>query len=120
MRETQRKGDLAVSVALKVFTEMGYDVSVPFTESAAYDLIVDLNSSLKRVQVKYSKSRHIALRRIHSNSNGYVVKTPKKNSYDWLFVYSPNGDCFLIKRTEKIFKNKNAITVLEKEKIRKG
>jgi hypothetical protein len=41
MRETQRKGDIAVSQAIATFTKMGFDVSIPFTESAAYDLVAD-------------------------------------------------------------------------------
>jgi hypothetical protein len=28
----------------------------------------------------------VDLRRIHSNSNGYVVKLTEPNSYDWLYV----------------------------------
>src|SRR5581483_7375598 len=76
VRSTQRKGDIATSRAIAVFTAMGYDVSIPLTESAAYDLVVDDGSRLERVQCKYvSVSRNqVDLRRIHSNSTGYVVK----------------------------------------------
>lgn len=41
MRLTQRKGDLATTQAISTFTRMGFDVSIPVTESAQYDLIVD-------------------------------------------------------------------------------
>ena len=34
MRQTQRKGDIAVAQAIATFTRMGYDVAVPLTESA--------------------------------------------------------------------------------------
>jgi hypothetical protein len=40
MRQTQRKGDIAVAQAIATFTRMGYDVAVPLTESAPYDLVV--------------------------------------------------------------------------------
>ena len=86
MRTTQRKGDIAVSQAIARFTKMGYDVALPLTESAHYDLIVDTGEELKRVQVKYSGAREVALRRIHSNSNGYVVKKTGLNAYDWLYI----------------------------------
>jgi len=56
MRITQRKGDIAVSQAIARFTKMGYDVALPLTESAHYDLIVDTGRVLKRVQVRYSSS----------------------------------------------------------------
>ena len=61
---------------------MGYDVALPFTESAAYDLIVDIGKKLVRVQVRYCGVREVVLRRVHSNSKGYVVKKTKDSAYD--------------------------------------
>ena len=106
MKTTQRKGDIAVSQAISRFTKMGYDVALPLTESASYDLIVDTNEGLKRVQVRYSSVKDIALRRIHSNSKGYVVKKTKPNAYDWLYVYKSTGEEYLIK---KCLVNRNAV-----------
>jgi len=95
MRTTQRKGDIATSQAIATFTRMGYDVAVPLTESAAYDLVVD-DGVLHRVQCKFSTHREVDLRRIHSNSSGYVVKRIERDAYDWLYVLRPDGDEFLI------------------------
>jgi PD-(D/E)XK endonuclease len=53
MRATQRKGDIATARAIARFTAMGYDVAIPLTESAAYDLIVDDGERLVRVQCKF-------------------------------------------------------------------
>jgi len=97
MRETQRKGDSAVAQAIATFTKFGYDVAIPLTESAHYDLIVDTGKELKRIQVKYCGSTEVDLRRIHSNSTGYVVKKSKKNSYDWLYIFKDNGKEYLVK-----------------------
>ncbi|MBV8984424.1 MAG: hypothetical protein JO248_08315 [Acidimicrobiia bacterium] len=97
MRHTQRKGDIATAKAIHTFTAMGFDVSVPFTESAAYDLVVDDGEGLRRVQCKYSTGPEVDLRRIHSNSNGYVVKRTLPKSYDWLYVLRPDGGEFLIR-----------------------
>ncbi len=96
MRTTQRKGDIAVSQAIATFTKLGYDVSIPLTESAAYDLIVDTTNSVHRVQVRYSGSREVDLRRIHSNSSGYVIKKPRKNAYDWLYILKSTGEEYLL------------------------
>lgn len=97
MRETQRKGDSAVAQAIATFTKAGYDVSIPLTESAAYDLIVDGHEMIRRVQVRYSTNGEVDLRRIHSNSMGYVVKKPKKGAYDWLYVFkASSGEEYLI------------------------
>lgn len=96
MRETQRKGDIAVAQAIATFTKLGHDVSVPLTESAAYDLVVDDGDVLRRVQVRYASGVEVELRRIHSNSQGYVVKKTRANAYDWLYVLRSDGSEFLI------------------------
>lgn len=97
MRNTQRKGDCAVAQAIATFTKMGYDVLLPLTESAAYDLVVDTEESLKRVQVRFTSSNEVDLRRVHSNSQGYVIKKPKENAYDWLYILTGTGKEYLIK-----------------------
>ena len=93
---TQRKGDTAVAQAVATFTKLGADVLFPLTESAAYDLVVDMGDGLKRVQVKYSSNKEVGLRRIHSNSKGYVVKNFRKNAFDWLYVLNSRGEEYLI------------------------
>ncbi|MEK7594226.1 MAG: group I intron-associated PD-(D/E)XK endonuclease [Patescibacteria group bacterium] len=97
MRTTQRKGDTAVAQAIATFTRIGHDVSLPLTESAAYDIVVDAEDKLYKVQVRYSSTKDVELRRIHSNSQGYVVKKTKKNAYDWLYVLFSDGREYLIK-----------------------
>ena len=97
MRITQRKGDIATAKATSTFTELGYDVAIPFTESAAYDLIVDDGTQLARVQCKFCGRREVDLRQIHSNSTGYVVKRTREGAYDWLYVLRPDGSEYLIK-----------------------
>jgi len=97
VRTTQRKGDIATARAVATFTEMGFDVALPLTESAAYDLIVDDGDRLIRVQCKFSAGRQVDLRRIHSNSTGYVVKRTSSGAYDWLYVLSGVGSEYLIK-----------------------
>ena len=99
MRATQRKGDTATARAIATFTAMGYDVSIPLTESAAYDLVVDDGARLLRVQCKFVDGRRnqVDLRRIHSNSGGYVVKFTRPDAYDWLFVLNGVRGEYLIK-----------------------
>src|SRR5262245_51636352 len=98
MRDTQRKGDLAVAKAIHTFTAMGYDISKPLTESAAYDLIVDTGENLFRVQVRYwGGGKEVELRRIHSNSQGYVVKKTRAGAYDWLYILTADGREYLIR-----------------------
>lgn len=97
MRTTQHKGDTATARAISTFTARGCDVSIPLTESAAYDLVVDDGQLLARVQCKYVSGKQVDLRRIHSNAGGYVVKTCIDAAYDWLYVLNAEGQEFLIK-----------------------
>ena len=96
MRETQRKGDIAVAQAIATFTRKGFDVLLPLTESSPYDLVVDLGQVLKRVQVKFTSTNEVDLRKIHSNSNGYVIKKTIESDYDWLYILNSKGEEFLI------------------------
>jgi len=99
MRDTQRKGDIGVTQAVATFTRIGYDVSIPITESAAYDILVDDGTQIHRVQVRYTSNVNgeVDLRRIHSNSQGYVVKKLSSKAYDWLYILKSSGEEYLIK-----------------------
>ena len=97
MRLTQRKGDIATARAIFTFTSMGFDVSIPMTESAPYDLIVDDGERIVRVQCKYMGGNQVDLRRIHSNAQGYVVKRTAAGAYDWLYVLKADGTEYLLK-----------------------
>jgi hypothetical protein len=97
VRATQRKGDIATARAVARFTTMGYDVAIPLTESAAYDLVVDDGRTLARVQCKFVSGRQVDLRRIHSNAGGYVVKRTEAGAYDWLYVLDAAGREYLLR-----------------------
>ena len=97
MRLTQKKGDSAVAQAIATFTRLGHDVLIPLTESAPYDLAIDTNEGIKRLQVRFTSTNEVDLRRIHSNSRGYVIKKTKHNSYDWLYILDQDGKEYLIK-----------------------
>ena len=113
-RETQRKGDLAKAKSIATFTAMGYDVAVLITESAAYDIIVDTPEGLQRVQVKYTSTDGVDLRKIHSNSTGYVVKLQGGNDYDLLYVFHPVLGEFLYR---KCLEGRQNVKLSQMEKI---
>jgi hypothetical protein len=111
MRVTQRKGDIATAQAVATFTRMGYDVSIPITESAKYDLIIDTPDGLKRVQVKYSSIRKVDLRNIHSNANGYVVKKCEPDAYDWLYIFYAGETGFEEYLIPECFAGRNSVSL---------
>jgi len=116
MRTTQRKGDTAVAQAIATFTRIGFDVSLPLTESAPYDLIVDSGDGLKRLQVRFISGKQVDLRNIHSNSKGYVVKKVKDVVYDWLYILHQDGSEYLFKNcfTERRSLNPTASNLIAK------
>jgi hypothetical protein len=97
-RTTQRKGDIAVAKAIADFTERGWDVSLPITESASYDLVVDDGNALFRVQVRYwgGQQTWVDLRNTNTNTKGSHKKHRVKDSYDWLYAYRPDDGGYLV------------------------
>jgi outer membrane protein assembly factor BamB len=95
---------------------MGYDVSIPLTESAAYDLVVDDGERLWRVQCKYTSNprRQVDLRRIHSNSTGYIVKETENGAYDWLYVLHEANCEYLVKTC---FVGRHYVTLRDADKV---
>ena len=114
---TQRKGDLATAQAIATFTRMGYDILIPITESAAYDIVVDTSDKLMRVQVKFSSDRKVDLRNIHSNSNGYVIKKAKQDAYDWLYVLYEKDDILEEHLFTNCFVNRRCVSLVKSSRL---
>jgi len=53
-KNSKKQGDAGLGQAIAYFTLLGYDVALPLTDSADWDLIVEIDNELKRVQVKSS------------------------------------------------------------------
>lgn len=53
-KNSKKQGDAGLGQAIAYFTMSGYDVALPLTDSADWDLIVEIEGQLKRVQVKTS------------------------------------------------------------------
>lgn len=56
MLNTITLGDIGESIAIMQFTKAGSVVSKPLTNNARYDLIIEKNKKLYRVQVKTTQS----------------------------------------------------------------
>jgi hypothetical protein len=53
-KNSKKQGDAGLGQAIAYFTMKGYDLALPLTDSADWDLIVEMEDGLKRVQVKTS------------------------------------------------------------------
>jgi hypothetical protein len=107
---SSKQGDIGESKAIYEYTKLGYTVSRTIFDSAKYDLIIERNGKLKRVQVKTTTTR---------KHNNYVVdlrtsyrnysKPRSKNDYDVLFVLAKDGTCWSIPLND--IDNKTTITL---------
>ena len=50
---SKEKGNIGEAVVLSEFIKRGIQVSIPFGDSARYDLIAEFNGKLNKIQVKY-------------------------------------------------------------------
>ncbi len=71
---TNMKGDVAELAVATRYLELGYWVSKPFGDDAPYDLIVDFNGELKRIQVKHVKPKNECLNIKLNSSTGKKYK----------------------------------------------
>jgi hypothetical protein len=53
-KNSKKQGDAGLGQAIAYFTLKGYDIALPLTDSADWDLIVETENGLQRVQVKTS------------------------------------------------------------------
>ena len=54
MLDSKFKGNLTELLCLAAFTELGYQISIPYGDHARYDFIADINNNLYRIQCKSS------------------------------------------------------------------
>ncbi len=77
MLDTKQIGNLTELQCITRLYELGYPISIPFGDSEKYDLILDVNNNLYRVQVKHGT--------MEFNENGepdvLIIKTRWQSGY---------------------------------------
>ncbi len=99
---TKRKGSIAVGAAIAHFISKGLTVLLPVADCDLYDLVVDKDGNIDKIQCKYTNDKepnggyNVDLRTF----GGYRDKTYylkyKKGDFDFLFVYCSNEQKYLI------------------------
>lgn len=101
------QGNMGLGKAIDFFTSYGVTVSIPLNDTQGYDLIVDINNELKRVQVKTgrysngsSNSFLIGLKTAGGNKyysgSKYGIKNFDKSRSDLLFIYTADEKMYII------------------------
>lgn len=104
---TVTQGAVGLGIAIAWFVENGYIVSIPLNDNQPYDIIVDNNNGLKRVQVKTTRNKEkgrknytVQLRSIRPNKNLNKIKKFDGHSCDLLFIVAENKDKYCIPAQE--------------------
>ena len=99
---TKAVGDASVAVIMAEIIKRGVSVLIPFGDKDAYDLVIDLSGSFKRIQCKTAwidPARDYALIFNTSSNTGHNPKTRKRATYQGLIdgfaVWSPEFDLIL-------------------------
>lgn len=93
-KNSKKQGDAGLGIAIAYFTSKGYDVALPLTDSADWDLIVEIDGKLTRVQVKTSTQlSKTGIMKFNANVNGGnksgkgKSKVISDQQWDLLFLY---------------------------------
>ena len=102
---SKNQGDTGLGSAIAYFTSIGICVSIPLTDSQDYDLVVDIDGELKKVQVKTTSYKNPAgnyvagLKICGGNSKAnFISKTADTLVYDFLYVLTEDLTRYFIPR----------------------
>lgn len=121
-KTNKEKGNTGLGIAIAYYSMNVYTVSIPLNDTQDYDLIVDKNNILKKVQVKATscKTRYnkyqVALKSC-GGTKGETYKTIIDTNIDEVFIVTGNMDIFILPIEE--IKNRSTINLCRKhEKFR--
>jgi len=99
-------GEYSESLFATRCLEMGYVVSKPFSHYSRYDLIIDINSSLHRVQVKSTDY-------LRKDNQCHVKIDYTKEEIDWFAVFFKRFDFWYIVPVEAVQEIKQLSTTID-------
>lgn len=107
---TKQRGNIGIAEAILYFTKQGVVVSVPLNDSQDYDLVVDYEGFLQKVQVKTTKQLseyNIPMVNVKSmgGTSGTIYSTVAESSADLLFIHHEQAGNWLIPITKDMPKS---------------
>ena len=99
------RGNIGLTYAIAYYSKLGYIVSLPITDSQDYDILIDTETVIKKVQVKTVSFKDkrtgnyaVCLKTNSGFKNNRTFKDFSENSSDILFVLTEEGICYSIPR----------------------
>ena len=115
----KEKGNTSLGVAIAYYSSKGYTVSIPLNDTQDYDLIVDKDNILKKIQVKSTSCKtkygnyQVALKSC-GGTKGKTYKTVIETNVDELFILTENLQIYIIPIKE--INNKSTLNICEQYK----
>ena len=114
-KNTKIQGCIGLGQAIAYFTKMGYVVSSPLNDSQDYDLVVEINEKLYKVQVKTTTIKTGSgyyqpyIKSCCKNTKKSYIRYADEFKYDYLFVTADNLESWFIPKT--VINQKVAVTL---------
>jgi len=90
---TSRKGSIAEALVVADVIRRGYRVSIPYCADSPYDLLVDRQGKIERVQVKFAQVIEGGIRFPCRSTR----RTYTSSNIDWLAACEPiSGKCYYV------------------------
>lgn len=90
---TSRKGSIAEALVVADVIRRGYRVSIPYCADSPYDLLVDREGRIERVQVKFAQVIKDGIRFPCRSTR----RTYTSSNIDWLAACEPiSGKCYYV------------------------
>lgn len=113
----KEKGNTSLGIAIAYYSSNGYTVSIPLNDTQDYDLLVDKDNMLKKVQVKSTACKtkygnyQVALKSC-GGTKGKTYKTVIETKIDEIFILTEDLRMYILPISE--IKNKSTLTICEK------
>lgn len=91
----KRQGSIAVTEAIRYYTKKGYAVFVPVSDVSRFDILVEKESKILRVEVKSCSAKNNKFMLRTTGGNQSWNKAPKylsSTDCDKVFLYNINSD----------------------------
>ena len=117
-KTNKEKGNTGLGIAIAYYSSNGYTVSIPLNDTQDYDLIVDKDNKIKRVQVKATSCKkngnyQVALKSC-GGTKGKTYKTVIDTNIEELFVLTKDMNIYIFPK--KIINNKSTLSLCNKYK----
>ena len=118
--DTKLKADIAESAVVTALLKRGFRVLKPIGDRLPYDLALDVNGELLRLQVKsawyYNGSYTVDTRRTKTNRRVMLRKRYDENDFDFAIVYIERLEAFYVIPISKFSAYKSGISLVETKK----